>query len=59
MFITLTSGHVQEHLPSACRQDPDGHELAADYWELIGSAPSGGTDSILNTKSNPYVSEQQ
>jgi hypothetical protein len=21
---------------------PGGHELNADYWELIGSAPSGG-----------------
>merc|ERR1719464_1019008 len=34
---------------------PGGHELAADYWELIGSAPSGGADSILNTESNPDV----
>jgi len=34
---------------------PGGHELAADYWELVGSAPSGGADSILNTESNPDV----
>merc|ERR1719458_303614 len=34
---------------------PGGHELVADYWELIGSAPSGGADSILNTESNPDV----
>jgi len=34
---------------------PGGHELTADYWELIGSAPSGGADSILNTESNPDV----
>ena len=29
--------------------------MAADYWELVGSAPSGGADSILNTESNPDV----
>ena len=34
---------------------PGGHELAADFWELIGSAPSGGADSIQNTKSIPDV----
>ena len=34
---------------------PGGHELAADYWELVGSAPSGGADSVLNTESNPDV----
>ena len=34
---------------------PGGHELAADYWELVGSAPSGGADSLLNTESNPDV----
>lgn len=34
---------------------PGGHELSADYWELIGGAPPGGADSILNTESNPDV----
>lgn len=34
---------------------PGGHELAADYWELVGSAPSGGADSVLNAESNPDV----
>jgi len=34
---------------------PGGHELAADYWSLVGSAPSGGADSVLNTESNPDV----
>ena len=23
---------------------PGGHELIADYWELIGAAPSGGAE---------------
>jgi len=34
---------------------PGGHELACDYWELVGSAPPGGADSLLNTESNPDV----
>ncbi|CAB4056953.1 NARS [Lepeophtheirus salmonis] len=34
---------------------PGGHELSTDYWELIGSAPSGGADAILNVDANPDV----
>merc|ERR1711971_621900 len=45
---------VLEEVPEG-KTAPGGHELAADYWELIGSAPSGGADSILNTESNPDV----
>ena len=29
-------------------QAPDGHELKADYWELIGESPPGGAENILN-----------
>ena len=32
-----------------------GHELKADYWELVGSAPPGGADAILNEDSHPDV----
>lgn len=34
---------------------PDGHELKVDYWELVGLAPAGGADSILNEESHPDV----
>ena len=34
---------------------PGGHELTADFWQLIGSAPAGGADAILNEDSHPDV----
>nr|QBH73673.1 aspartyl-tRNA synthetase [Eurycantha calcarata] len=34
---------------------PGGHELQVDYWELIGLAPPGGADSILNENALPDV----
>merc|ERR1719350_496027 len=45
---------VLEAVPEG-KTAPGGHELKADYWELIESAPSGGADSLLNAESNPDV----
>lgn len=36
-------------------QAPGGHELVVDYWELIGLAPPGGADAILNEEALPDV----
>ncbi|KAH8255381.1 hypothetical protein KR038_001804, partial [Drosophila bunnanda] len=34
---------------------PGGHELNVDYWEVIGLAPPGGADAILNEEAQPDV----
>lgn len=34
---------------------PGGHELHVDFWELVGLAPAGGADTILNEDANPDV----
>lgn len=33
----------------------DNHEMAVDFWELIGSSPAGGADNLLNEEANPDV----
>ncbi|CAK1541501.1 unnamed protein product [Leptosia nina] len=34
---------------------PGGHELMVDYWDLVGLAPPGGADAILNEEAHPDV----
>ncbi|XP_040276990.1 asparagine--tRNA ligase, cytoplasmic isoform X2 [Bufo bufo] len=37
------------------KQAPGGHELFCDYWELIGLAPAGGADNLINEESDVDV----
>lgn len=34
---------------------PGGHELKVDFWELVGLAPAGGADNLLNEDAHPDV----
>lgn len=36
-------------------QAPGGHELMVDYWTLVGLAPAGGADNLLNEDAHPDV----
>lgn len=34
---------------------PGGHELSCDFWELVGLAPAGGADNLINEESDVDV----
>ncbi|XP_007450167.1 PREDICTED: asparagine--tRNA ligase, cytoplasmic [Lipotes vexillifer] len=37
------------------KQAPGGHELNCDFWELVGLAPAGGADNLINEESDVDV----
>ncbi|KJE91596.1 nars-prov protein [Capsaspora owczarzaki ATCC 30864] len=51
---TVSVFGIIKELPEG-KTAPDGHELAADYWELMGTAPAGGLDHAFNKESDPDV----
>ncbi|XP_003788477.1 asparagine--tRNA ligase, cytoplasmic isoform X1 [Otolemur garnettii] len=37
------------------KQAPGDHELSCDFWELVGLAPAGGADNLINEESDVDV----
>ena len=33
-------------------QAPGGHELVADFWELVGASPAGGVEGVVTEASS-------
>lgn len=51
---TIAVYGVISELPEG-KQAPDNHEMKVDYWEMIGPAPPGGAESLLNEDALPDV----
>lgn len=41
---------VIKELPEG-KTAPGGHEMAVDFWELVGESPAGGLDNLVNEES--------
>ncbi|MGH0146512.1 UNVERIFIED_CONTAM: hypothetical protein FKN15_034024 [Acipenser sinensis] len=55
MFIVLRDGTGYLQCVLTDELAPGGHELHCDFWELIGLAPAGGADNLLNEESDVDV----
>lgn len=55
---SVTLYGIIKELPEG-KQAPGGHELSADYWELVGASPAGGADNLVNEESHIDVQLDQ
>lgn len=55
---TVTLYGVIQPVPEG-KTAPGGHELTVDYWTLIGTAPAGGADNLVNEDSHIDVQLDQ
>ncbi|KAL3182161.1 hypothetical protein MRX96_022881 [Rhipicephalus microplus] len=54
MLSTESSVHLYGELRAVLegKTAPGGHELHVDYWELVGDAPAGGLEDVINKESH-------
>lgn len=55
---TMTVFGTLKDVPEG-KMAPGGHELSADYWELVGPAPAGGAENLVNEDSHIDVQLDQ
>ncbi|TSK72051.1 Asparagine--tRNA ligase, cytoplasmic [Bagarius yarrelli] len=55
LFVVLRDGTGFLQCVLTDKLAPGGHELHCDFWELIGLAPAGGADNLLNEESDVDV----
>nr|XP_026248996.1 asparagine--tRNA ligase, cytoplasmic [Urocitellus parryii] len=55
MFLVLRDGTGYLQCVLSDELAPGGHELSCDFWELMGLAPAGGADNLINEESDVDV----
>ncbi len=48
----VPQGHFDRGFPLPPSQAPGGHELVADFWELVGGSPAGGVEGVVTEASS-------
>lgn len=54
LFLQVLITGIVNDVPEG-KSAPGNIELLADYWEMIGEAPAGGIDNVINDESHVDV----